>query len=1211
MTNTPPPTVSTSTDDSGLTVNTGRWMTDISAQIDHLRLHQLAIPGAHNSGVDEDGHFDVGKPWAVCQYNNFARQLAAGARYLDLRLVDSSYKKTIGNKYPTYKFIEIFEFKHGIVSVGRRLEHLVEAVRSFAVANPGEFIIMDFHSYDRGRNYSHTSFKRCLPKFSSLQDMLIPPLASNLSIGDLRKEYPGRNVILCMSYDAGEAAAWPSGTVTQEQLWSPLQHLWNSTDASEEGITSLVTDMMKHPPLAQYSVLSAAVTENNKPKDLPPTSPVRTEAFKPGFQNVKILMIDFINSENARTSVVNKCVELNKLRAADKSPPTAPSNLVVIALDEAVIDGKFQNTLRFTWTPAVDNTAVRYYAIYANGQHFASTSRMPYERKNFTLKNYEFQVKAIDTTDNESEWSNTFVLIQDVIPPTIPENFIFLSLTPDSAYIEWDHAIDAAGVRGYEVYLADVFLEFVNSGTVKPAVHISSLNPDDSYALKVRAVDINDLYSEYGSITIPPRHYLLNPRVSIKEYDEQTKRYDANIIWETSIAPDLTTFYNVMTADFPSNHILEPGQIPSFAFQASQGEHIVHQCHMFFTHFLTGARTFDYEFTFDATPPEPVSNLKITSKTVDATSISWSPSTSGNVVNYAISVNEEAPTLIPNTVNTYTFEKLPSDQKFLIEVWAINVFDVPSVYESLVIDTAPPEKPGTPTVGHLTDKSATLTWTASEGLNVRYRISLNGVVIAQTDQLEFTITHLRSHRDYQAEIRAFNELGVSEPSSVTFKTRLSAPVNLRFSHQNGRCRLAWNPIFGQLPSHEVSINGKIFTTDPGRYGYSFNLSDLSPGPAPHHFTFKVRARLDGASSEESVLEKSLTDGVPPTKPGTPVVSDITDTSATLTWERSSDNVGVTGYQVVLNAFLVFNTPDTRFTLTNLVSGAFHFVNVRAVDKDGNASAISDRTIFTTTGQAPLPPPPAPVVSITEETTDSLRFEWGAFEGGTSGVRISINDEHWRDVFLLPRVNVPNLATDVEYTFSFSKFDIYGQLSEPTLLKHELKDTTPPTPPTHLKSTITDTTTLSWDASTDDIRVCEYVIYNNREYFDTTPLTQYVAIGLMSGTHFFEVVALDDSGNASTASSITVDIKDPASPDNFRYRYAALRHILEWDPPVDGQEVREYKIVLTGPGGNEISYKTVSPTLNPLMHRNTRYAVSVTAITAAGESQPLISEMTTG
>ncbi|MNE37850.1 Chitinase A1 precursor [compost metagenome] len=141
------------------------------------------------------------------------------------------------------------------------------------------------------------------------------------------------------------------------------------------------------------------------------------------------------------------------------------------------------------------------------------------------------------------------------------------------------------------------------------------------------------------------------------------------------------------------------------------------------------------------------------------------------------------------------------------------------------------------------------------------------------------------------------------------------------------------------------------------------------------------------------------------------------------------------------------------------------------------------------------------------------------------MRILRNDEHWRDIFLLSSVTMLNLVPSVEYTISVSTFDVFGQLSEPTVITHELKDTTPPGSPGNLRKSAStpDSVTLAWTASTDDIGICDYIIYNNHEYFDRTPLTQYSAIGLMPGTHRFEVLAQDLSGNLSAPTSLDVHI----------------------------------------------------------------------------------------
>ncbi|VVM57596.1 fibronectin type III domain-containing protein [Pseudomonas fluorescens] len=444
-----------------------------------------------------------------------------------------------------------------------------------------------------------------------------------------------------------------------------------------------------------------------------------------------------------------------------------------------------------------------------------------------------------------------------------------------------------------------------------------------------------------------------------------------------------------------------------------------------------------------------------------------------------------------------------------------------------VFKRRPPGKPGTPELMELSHAAATLSWAPSsqgDG-NTRYRVYLNGFLVKRVAQPQVSLTHLQSLTDYRVEVQAVNESGVSERSFMTFQTRLRPPSNLRFSHRNGKCRLAWDPIFKKKPTHELSINGQQFTVAPGRWGYNFKLADVSPGPVPHHLKFAVHAQLDGINSEVALLEQTLIDDVPPGRPGTPVVRDVTDTSATLSWEPSSDNVGVTEYRVLLNGVIPYTSADTLCTFTNLSSGTYHWAFVRARDKDGNLSTPSRIAVFNTTGQAPSPQPAPPPVEITALTSTSANLGW-TLESRVSGVRISINDEHFRDVLFLDRLPLKDLTPDVEYSISVSAFDIFGQLSEPTVVAYMPRDVTPPGTPGNLrKGDVTaDSVMLAWEESTDDVGLHEYVIYNNCEYFDRTPLTHYTAVDLLPGTYSFEVCAMDLSGNASEPAALTVSIE---------------------------------------------------------------------------------------
>ncbi|MFU2326378.1 fibronectin type III domain-containing protein [Pseudomonas sp. NFX98] len=1046
---------------------------------------------------------------------------------------------------------------------------------------------------------------------------------------------------------------------------------------------------MRSPPV-KYWVLSATVYGGSGPKHLDTRHAIRRETFKDGFQNGNIVMVDFIERFETKISVVDKCITLNKLRSFDNTPPSIPAGLSVTR------DEQLENSFCVKWVPSTDNIGVVRYEVYMGDKLLVSTNeneyQIPYLRPHV---NHVFKVRSFDFLGTPSEFSPPFNLEQDVTSPTIPGNFRFYFVGFTNVSLNWDVSSDDSGIAGYELRRNGIFIGLI---TV-PRYHFDDLVATDKYTFDVRAKDNNGLYSSWTSLTLEPRPALKNPKVIITEYEPVNEYYRAVLMWDKIEEPQFPIIFTHNFRGFTTKLPHVEGVAPNVGFGSyDPGEKLTFKSWISFDNgFGNSSEDFIYDFTFDPTRPDNITDLKLTSRTPDNTSIAWTPSVSKNVSNYAISLNGGSPKLVPASESSYVFEQMPIDEEFLIEVWAVSPQAFPSIVESItalriglpgkpgpiqvgcitansaelyweqstgdvsgyeitinngspilvtdnshtivelkeattyavelrafnsVGDMSEPEfasfttkyslpgKPGTPQVSQITSASAEVRWAASSGLDILYQVFLNGFLIVKTSEPRFTISHLKSHFDYRVEVRAFNPGGVSEPAGATFKTLLAPPANLRFSHTNGLCRLAWNPVFGKLPSHEISINGRVFNTGPGRWGYTFKLSDLSPGPTPHRFTFKVRAQLDGASSEASLLEKTLVDDVPPTQPSAPIASDITDTSVKLTWEPSSDNIGVTGYRVVLNGFLAFTTEDTSYTFTKLTPGAFHYVFVRAQDKDGNLSASSKPTVFKTTGQPPAPPPNKPNVSITDETDASLTLEWGTLDGA-SGVRILLNDELWRDVLLLPGVTMGNLTPSVEYTISVAAFDVFGQLSEPTVLTHELKDTTAPSSPGNLRETTTsDSVTLNWEASTDDIGLCDYVIYNNHEYFDRTPLNHYSAIGLMPGDYVFEVRALDLSGNLSEPASIAVNIlvDDPNAPSNFRHTQSSDTTILEWDAP--DEPVTGYRVILINPQDKEFTYFPSAPTLRERLPSNTRYRVRITARSAAGESTPLIAELTT-
>ncbi|OLU02209.1 hypothetical protein BVK86_15260 [Pseudomonas reinekei] len=106
-------------------------------------------------------------------------------------------------------------------------------------------------------------------------------------------------------------------------------------------------------------------------------------------------MVDFVEKNETIISVTDKCIALNKQRAANTLPPTTPKNLIVKKINEA----NFQNTLEFNWERGDDNIGIRKYEIFNGNDFLFSTYNIPHREKNFPLSNCSFKVRSVNTID--------------------------------------------------------------------------------------------------------------------------------------------------------------------------------------------------------------------------------------------------------------------------------------------------------------------------------------------------------------------------------------------------------------------------------------------------------------------------------------------------------------------------------------------------------------------------------------------------------------------------------------------------------------------------------------------------------------------------------------------------------------------------------------------------------------------------------------------
>ncbi|MGW4677733.1 discoidin domain-containing protein [Micromonospora taraxaci] len=160
-----------------------------------------------------------------------------------------------------------------------------------------------------------------------------------------------------------------------------------------------------------------------------------------------------------------------------------------------------------------------------------------------------------------------------------------------------------------------------------------------------------------------------------------------------------------------------------------------------------------------------------------------------------------------------------------------------------------------------------------------------------------------------------------------------------------------------------STNGSSFTTLKASAGYTFNPS--SGNTATVSFTAAstryVRVQVTGNTgwpaaqfSEVEVYGATgSTDTQAPSVPGNLAYTQPASGQIRLTWSASSDNVGVTGYDVYANGALRGSVSGSTLTYTDSqADSATVSYYVRAKDAAGNQSANSNTVTRTGTGNPP-------------------------------------------------------------------------------------------------------------------------------------------------------------------------------------------------------------------------------------------------------------------
>ena len=354
------------------------------------------------------------------------------------------------------------------------------------------------------------------------------------------------------------------------------------------------------------------------------------------------------------------------------------------------------------------------------------------------------------------------------------------------------------------------------------------------------------------------------------------------------------------------------------------------------------------------------------------------------------------------------------------------------------------------------------------------------------------------------------------------------------------------------------------------------------------YSYRVRAvdaagNLSPYSATATATTQNTNDTQPPSVPTGLTVSVVGQTSMTLSWNASTDNVGVTGYRVYVNGSQVDISLTTSYLFTNLVCGTSYTLGVAAVDFAGNVSAPLATTVGQTGSCDSQPPSQPGSLAASVVSASELDLSWAASSDnvGVSGYRI----ERCQGVGCSSFAQVATtngsatsyadtgLSANTSYSYRVRASDAAGNLSPysatATATTQNTNDTQPPSVPTGLTVSVVGQTsmTLSWNASTDNVGVTGYRVYVNGSQVDISLTTSYLFTNLVCGTSYtLGVAAVDFAGNVSAPLATTVgqtgscDSQPPSQPGSLAASVVSASELdLSWAASSDNVGVSGYRI----------------------------------------------------
>gem|GEM_PF-2053071 len=327
-------------------------------------------------------------------------------------------------------------------------------------------------------------------------------------------------------------------------------------------------------------------------------------------------------------------------------------------------------------------------------------------------------------------------------------------------------------------------------------------------------------------------------------------------------------------------------------------------------------------------------------------------------------------------------------------------------------------------------QGVTLAWQPHDLIG-RYHVYRDGRLLGSVDANDYCDTQVEVGQAYRYAVKAVWPNGTESPAS---QVELTVPDTIPpgvpgalqvTARSNDSIALSWGAASDNIAvtGYRLLRNGEPVATVNATRFTDQGLQSFS------HYSYQVIA-LDAAgnaSPPTAALTVTTDDGTPPSVPTGLSVQPTDATSMQLSWQAATDNVGVSGYQVLRDGKLIARVASTSYSDQGLAGSSRYRYQIRALDAAGNLSSAS-QVVEVRTGDTEAPTTPS---SLRAELlgNQSVRLSWGVSRDNqaVSGYRV-IRDGRLIATAMQTEYTDSSAEAGLSYSYQVKAIDAAGNLS---------------------------------------------------------------------------------------------------------------------------------------------------------------------------------------